>query len=201
MIGCRPLDDDEIAGLMSALAQNESGARDRTLVALGISTGFRISELLSLRIRDLTTNGNLNTYVRIPASRMKGRRRPRSAFLTSRVEPYLKTWLAELHDRDLDGGNQPLFRGRKNGSAISRVQAHRIITNAFDRAGIEGALGELGTHTLRKTFAAKMYEAHGQNIFKVQKAMGHASPASTVAYLSFEDSEQAEAVRSAFDEL
>lgn len=201
MIGCRPLDDNEIADLMSALAKNDSGARDRTLVALGISTGFRISELLSLKIRDVTTHGDLNTYVRIPASRMKGKKRARSAFLTDRAKPYLETWLTELRDRDLDGGNQPLFRGRKNGSAISRVQAHRILTSAFDRAGIEGALGELGTHTLRKTFAARMYEAHGQNIFKVQKAMGHASPASTVAYLSFEDSEQVEAVNSAFGAL
>jgi integrase len=198
MIGCRPLDDDEISELLIALGSTQSGARDQTLAILGITTGFRISELLSLRIRDLTTNGNLNAYIRIPASRMKGKKRPRSAQLAPRAIPYVEAWLAELNDRRLDGGNRPLFPGRKHGNAITRVQAHRIMRDAFQHAGIEGAQGELSTHTLRKTFAAKMWEAHGQNIWKVQNALGHASPASTVAYLSFEDSEQAAAVESAF---
>lgn len=201
MIGCRPLEDDEISELLIALGSTQSGARDQTLAVLGISTGFRISELLSLKIRDLTTNGTLNTYVRIPASRMKGKKRARSAGLAPRAKPYVETWLAELHDRGMDGGNRPLFLGRKNGNAITRVQAHRIMRNAYERAGIFGAPGELGTHTLRKTFAAKMYQFYDQNIFKVQMAMGHASPASTVAYLSFEDSEQTEAINSAFPEL
>jgi hypothetical protein len=43
--------------------------------------------------------------------------------------------------------------------------------------------------------------AHYGDIFKVQQALGHASPASTVNYLSFRDDEQREAVDLAFPEL
>ena len=81
---------------------------------------------------------------------------------------------------------------------MTRVQAHRILREAYATAEIHGAHGELGTHTMRKTFASKMWEAHDGNIWKVQNALGHASPASTVAYLSFNDEEQHDAVYTAF---
>ncbi|KKK92010.1 hypothetical protein LCGC14_2707190 [marine sediment metagenome] len=198
MIGCRPLIDSEIQDLLRALGSNPYAARDQCLVVLGITTGFRISELLSLKIRDLSIGGVLNSHVRIPASRMKGKRRPRAAVLADFARPFVDAWIEDLKSSGVDGGNQPFFRGRKNGAAISRVQAYRIIVEALNRCDVFGSPGELGTHCLRKTFAAKMWVAHDQNIWKVQNALGHASPASTVAYLSFEDSEQAQAVSTAF---
>ncbi len=201
LIGCRPLDNDEVRMLLDAISGTASASRDQALVILGITTGFRISELLSLKIRDVTQGGILNSHVRIPASRMKGKKRPRSAILADAARPYLETWIQDLKLRGFDGGNRPLFLSRKNGAAISRIQAHRIITEAFHRAGLGGSRGELATHCLRKTFAAKMWEAHDQNIWKVQNALGHASPASTVAYLSFEDSEQQAAVQTAFSDI
>lgn len=198
MIGCRPLDEEEVKNLLAALTRGRYATRDQTLVVLGITTGFRISELLSLKIRDLSVGGSLNSHVRIPASRMKGRKRPRSAVLADAARPYLDAWITELNLLGRAGGNSPLFPSRSGSGAISRSQAHRIITDAFDRAGIQGAERELATHCLRKTYASRMWEAHGQNIWRLQNALGHASPASTVAYLSFDDSEQQAAVESAF---
>lgn len=198
MIGCRPLEGEEIAALLKALGATQSGSRDQALAVLGITTGYRISELLSLKVRDVTHAGALNSHVRIPASRMKGRKRGRSAVMAPMAKPYLLNWLDELREAGFDGGNQPLFRSRKHGQPLSRVQAHRVLARAFDAAGIVGQIRELATHSLRKTFAAAMWEAHHQNIWKVQNALGHASPASTVAYLSFEDQEQQAAVSSAF---
>jgi len=45
-----------------------------------------------------------------------------------------------------------------------------------------------------------MYQALDQNIFKLQKALGHASPSSTVAYLSFNEEEIDEAAMSAWSQ-
>lgn len=201
MIGCRPLHDDEIPKLLAALAATTTGTRDQTLALLGITTGFRISELLSLKIRDVTTRGKINTHVRLPASRMKGKKRPRSALLAPAVHPYINAWLAELRLRRLHGGNRPLFSGRTNGAAISRVQAHRVLRAAFARAALLGGPRELACHTLRKTFAANMWEAHHHDLWMLQNALGHASPASTIAYLSFNDSDQTAAVLTAFAHL
>ena len=201
MIGCRPLLDWELEAVLKALGRSSTAYRDQALFILGITTGFRVSELISLRVRDLWTAGVLNSHVRIPASRMKGRRRPRSAVLAQSAHPFLVNWLITLHSLRRSGGNSPLFASRRHGRAISRIQAHRVLKRAFEDACIEGGYHELATHCMRKTFAAKMWDAHDQNIWKVQNALGHASPASTVAYLSFEDSEQRAAVETAFLDL
>lgn len=198
MIGCRPLEDKEIDQVLDALEFKPSGTRDRALFVLGITSGFRVSELLSLKIRNVTNHGTLNSHIRIPRSRMKGRKASRSAVIAPMVRPYLKALLEDLNDKGTAGGNRWLFQSRKGCATLSRIQAHRILAEAFERAEIFGQHGELGTHCMRKTFASKMWEAHDGNIWKVQNALGHASPASTVAYLSFEESEQDAAVASVF---
>ena len=56
MKGTRPLDNSEIR-LVSACFDGTYGARNRGLFMLGVSTGGRISELLSLQIGDVWQNG------------------------------------------------------------------------------------------------------------------------------------------------
>ena len=55
MKGTRPLDNDEIR-LVSACFTGTFEARNRGLFMLGVSTGGRISELLSLTIADVYQN-------------------------------------------------------------------------------------------------------------------------------------------------
>jgi site-specific recombinase XerD len=57
---------------------------------------------------------------------------------------------------------------------------------AYATAGISG---KLGTHAMRKTFASRVYELLGHDLVKTQRALGHASINSTVAYLSFAESD------------
>lgn len=198
MIGCRPLEDGEIKDVLAALRIKPSGTRDQAFFVLGMTSGFRVSELLSLKVRDVTHHGVLNSYIRIPKTRMKGKKASRSAVIAPMVRPYIVALLEDLGDKGAAGGNRWLFQSRKGCTTLSRIQAHRILAEAFERAEVFGQRGELGTHCMRKTFASKMWEAHDGNIWKVQNALGHASPASTVAYLSFEESEQDAAVDSAF---
>ena len=49
MKGCRPLTDTEVE-LMQAGFGGRYATRDRALFLLGVESGFRISELLSLRM-------------------------------------------------------------------------------------------------------------------------------------------------------
>ena len=56
MKGTRPLDNDEIR-LVSACFSGKFEVRNRGLLMLGVSTGGRISELLSLRVADVYQNG------------------------------------------------------------------------------------------------------------------------------------------------
>jgi integrase len=52
MRGCRPLKEREIQRILKSL-DGRYAARDRALILLGIKSGFRISELLSLRLSDV----------------------------------------------------------------------------------------------------------------------------------------------------
>src|SRR5271165_5275122 len=52
--GCRPLNADEQQKVYDAL----DGKRDKALFTLQLQCGFRISELLSLRVQDVCTLGN-----------------------------------------------------------------------------------------------------------------------------------------------
>jgi site-specific recombinase XerD len=63
---------------------------------------------------------------------------------------------------------------------LSRSHVASILHEIYDRHRFTG---KLGTHALRKSFAAKMWQRLGKDIVKVQAAMGHENINSTVKYL------------------
>ena len=72
MKGTRPLDNDEIR-LVSACFTGTFEARNRGLFMLGVSTGGRISELLSLTIGDVYQNRRArhrSSLTTVPSSRV-----------------------------------------------------------------------------------------------------------------------------------
>lgn len=71
MKGTRPLDNKEIR-LVSACFEGTFASRIRGLFMLGVSTGGRISELLSLRIGDVYQNGKPVTDLLFDKSIVKG---------------------------------------------------------------------------------------------------------------------------------
>ena len=85
----------------------------------------------------------------------------------------------------------PLFPSRKGDKSISRAQAHRIIAEA---AAVNELGGKVSTHSMRKSFAARVYDALDGDLLKTQKALGHASVNSTAQYLSFQQEEVDSAV-------
>lgn len=173
--------------------------RNRLLFVLGVSTGFRISELLAISISDVFRAESVVSRICIRRRNMKGGRSSpehrgrgavhgRTAILTPLARKHLEIWLGQLGLERSLAPDAPLFRSRKGTArAISRVQAYRILRAAFEYCELD--MNSPGTHTMRKTFADTMYRALDENIFKLQKALGHASPSSTMAYLSFREEE------------
>ena len=62
---------------------------------------------------------------------------------------------------------------------MSRRTAHNALKAAFEAAGLNG---HLATHSLRKSFAQRLYDRTG-DIFAVQEMLGHKSVATTQKYL------------------
>lgn len=182
MIGCRPLNHDEKKRLLAVASRSK---RDKLLVTLGLASGFRISEILSLRIKDLVTpDGKVLDRVSLKASNTKTGK-GRVQVLHTKVKAAVKEWVEHLFNKGFDF-DSVVFVGRKNtGKAITRQHAWYILKTLFAQAGI---YGQTGTHTLRKTFAKEMKSSLG-DIQKVADALGHKSITSTICYLSFDHTE------------
>jgi integrase len=71
-----------------------------------------------------------------------------------------------------------------------------MLDAAYQEVGIVTAPGVLATHSLRKTFAARVFERSGRNLLLTQRALGHASVASTASYLATAEREVAEVILS-----
>jgi integrase len=182
MKGCRPLSDEEIT-VVSRSFGGTYAARDRALFILGLKSGFRISELLSLRVGDVLQHGRLVDQVTVRRAHMKQRMEGRTVPLHAEAKHALAAWIDELRD----GGRCPattyLFRSRQGGNRpITRIQAWQILTEAYRTNELTG---KLGTHAMRKTFAAKVYTRLQHDLVKTQRALGHRNINSTISYLSF----------------
>ena len=89
MKGTRPLDNQEIV-LVSACFDGTFKARNRELFMLGVSTGGRISELLSLTIGDVYQNRRAVTDLLFDKSIVKGGEVSRAVPVNRMVNKLLK---------------------------------------------------------------------------------------------------------------
>ena len=74
---------------------------------------------------------------------------------------------------------------------MTRRAAHNVLKDAFEAAGLNG---HLATHSLRKSFAQRLYEQTG-DVFTVQEMLGHKSIATTQKYLGVNYASVREAVQ------
>lgn len=193
MRGCRPLNDAEVYDVSRSF-WGEHARRDKALFLLGVKSGFRISELLSLRLRDVMQGGRIVERVTVERRNMKKKLEGRTVLLHPEARAALAAWLEELGRRAELTGDTFVFQSRKGDNRpISRVQAYRILHEACDACELTG---KLGTHSMRKTFANKVYDALGNDLVKTQRALGHRNINSTVQYLSFREEEIDKAILS-----
>jgi len=186
MSGCKALGQFEVEAVINAFS-GPYALRDKALFLLGLRSGFRISELLSLTYGDVIQNGVMVDHVLVKRSAMKQKITSRSVVLHPEAKDALTAWVSEF----IKSGNITdaafLFQSRNGENRpICRQHYFRILQRACRKAGV---LGRVGTHSMRKTFASRVYDKLGRNIFLTQKALGHKNIDSTVRYLSFRQEE------------
>lgn len=195
MKGCRPLTSDEVRRVLGAF-QGRYKDRNAALFVLGVCTGFRISELLSVRVKDVIQYGKVSGRLRVQRGNMKGKKASRDVELTKPAEKALLKWIKG--GLWANGHIEPdtfVFRSQVGRNRpITRRQAARILEVNFRCNQMSGPLA---THSMRKTFADKMHDgflerAKTEKIdpyFLLANAMGHENPANTKRYLSFKDAD------------
>lgn len=197
----RPLEDWEVQRMLSMGFIGRKAKRNRALFAFGITTGYRIGEILSCRISDVWDTQTVREYAELPPSR----RKKNAPGITKKILPFarqaLREYIVQRRNTLEDTSNFPdawLFlsdhpdqrTGQEKPLGLPAV--HHLLKNAFERCGIHDAVA---SHSMRKTFAKKIYKQALED-FKagridvnplriVQKHLGHVSINSTEAYLSF----------------
>jgi site-specific recombinase XerD len=183
-LGTRAFTNEELIKMFEGFESK----RDSTLFLLGTKTGFRISELLSIKVSDLYGyDYRLKSILTVSKQKMKGKTASRSIPLSNDTLCALNNYLSTLPTEQVY-----LFESREK-TKLSRTQAWRNITQVARKIGLTG---KIATHSARKTYAKNVYEKLGKDLVKTQKAMGHASINSTVAYLQVNMDEINEAIKS-----
>lgn len=192
MKGCRPLTDREVLAVAEVLGKGRHPARDRALFFLGIRAGYRVSELLSIRLGDVWENGQILDRVSVARQHMKKKVEGRTVVLHPEAKTALEALANEILKAGLSDPQTFLFRSQKGGNRpLGRSQAWHILVRAYAACGLSG---RIGTHGMRKTFAKRVHAKLGRDLVKTQKAMGHRNVNSTVSYLSFDEEEIDDAI-------
>ncbi|NYV67574.1 site-specific integrase [Bacillus sp. Gen3] len=143
--------------------------RDLLLFTFGINSALRISDILKLKVGDVR---NTDILTREQKTGKIKRFRMNKAI----VDAVRSLVPADATDSDW------LFPSRKGDKPITRVQAWRILNDAADRAGVKT---EIGTHTLRKTFAYHAYKS-GVDLTLLMSVLNHSSQRDTLRYIGIE---------------
>lgn len=180
MQGMRAIAINEVEGLKTALS-----LRDYTILILGIRTGYRISEALSLCLGDVFKNGEIVECIQLNRLRLKGKKQGRSVPLHTEARDTLQRYIASVNwdckrMEVLHGNNPPLFL-TKNLNRMDRSNYWMNLKKAYARIGISSE--RIGSHSLRKRFAEDMYKKLDKNVLELQAAMGHRSLSSTQRYI------------------
>ena len=145
--------------------------RDRALLELAYGAGLRVSEWITLGVRDLLLEEGL---VRVFGKGSKERLVPigRSAIGAAAI------YLRELRPKLEKGEGKGILFLNARGRPLSRMGAWKILRGYVERAGITR---HVSPHTLRHSFATHLLEG-GADLRAVQEMLGHVDIATTQIY-------------------
>ncbi len=151
------------------------GIRDRTMLELMYASGLRVSELVNLKVANISL---ADSVLRVFGKGNKERLVP----FGQTASLWLNRYLTEVRPVLLLGKSaDDLFvtnRGVRAGSAMSRVMFWMLVKKYASKAGITTALSP---HTLRHAFATHLLN-HGADLRAVQMLLGHADISTTTIY-------------------
>jgi integrase/recombinase XerD len=166
--------------LFTPEADEPLAVRDWAMLELMYATGVRISEVVTLRLRDLDMQEGL---VRVRGKGSKERIVPFGRAAREALRVYLseaRQRLVRATGRESKGA---VFLGRR-GRPLSRKAAWQIVRRRVVEAGLQK---RVTPHTLRHTFATHLLQG-GADIAAVQEMLGHADISTTQIYTHLERS-------------
>ena len=177
-----PIKDDEaLKQVQDTLLNNfKSGRRNYTIFQVGKATLLRVSDVLRLKQTDVFDDyGAIKQHAFIK-DKKTGKR---NTLYLKPVMMDLVMYQQWLKRNGYEGTTEWLF------PSTTRPQKHideRQFYNVMAKVGDLLGINYLGTHTMRKTGAYRVYVQSNYNIGLVMKLLNHSSEAMTLAYLGLD---------------
>ena len=163
---------DEVQRLIAAPTLDDAMVfRDRALLELAYGAGLRVSEWITLGVRDLLLEDGL---VRVFGKGSKERLVPIGRSAIGAVAVYLR----ELRPKLEKGEGKGILLLKARGRPLTRMGAWKILRGYVERAGITK---HVSPHTLRHSFATHLLEG-GADLRAVQEMLGHVDISTTQIY-------------------
>lgn len=151
----------------------ELGLRDRAILELMYSSGLRVSEAVSIEVKDIDLDSGIVTTTG------KGNKTRRVPIGSSAVE-WLKSYLALRQKKENVGGSNLFVTA--GGKPTTRQAIFLFIKDYAAKAGLE----DVSPHTLRHSFATHLVQNRA-DIRSVQQMLGHVDISTTQIYTHMTD--------------
>lgn len=161
-----PIRDKRVLEDLLNAVKNDN-ERDYIMLLTGFYSGFRISDILLLRIKDVYKKKNFDVV-----EEKTGNRR------VIPVNPVLKKEL-DRYCMDKDPEDYLIKSRQGFNKPITRDMAYKVVKKWGDLFGIEN----LGTHSLRKTFGYHYYHSSNGDIETLRRIYGHSHWSITIRYI------------------
>jgi integrase/recombinase XerD len=163
---------DEVQRLIAAPTLDDNMVfRDRAVLELAYGAGLRVSEWITLGVRDLMLEEGL---IRVFGKGSKERLVPIGRSAIGAVAIYLR----ELRPKLEKGEGKGILFLNARGRPLTRMGAWKILRGYVERAGITK---HVSPHTLRHSFATHLLEG-GADLRAVQEMLGHVDISTTQIY-------------------
>ena len=173
MAATEPIRDKKQLQKLAEYFMKRGQFRNYTLIILGVHTALRISDLLRLTWDDVYDSKQkaFRTHLTI-TERKTGK--TKTVALNKQVIKALRLCYAYRRSAFVFANN------RKDGKAISRVQAWRIIRSAVIAVGIEG---KVACHSLRKSWGYHAWTSGNVSPVVIMDILNHSNYETTRRYL------------------
>lgn len=174
------LSKEEVKNLINSCNNKKS----KLMISLMYACGFRVSELVNLKIQDL------DFYEKIGHARQAKGKKDR----IFNIPVFLSHQLQEQAAKQQEKQQEFLFSGPKGKLSPRNIQ--KIVNKATKKAEIQK---KVSPHTLRHSFATHLLE-DGTDIRMIQELLGHADLSTTQIYAHI-STEQIKKIKSPIDSL
>lgn len=164
---------EEIDSIIATIDLSKpEGERNRAMLETLYSCGLRVSELIGLKVSDVSFN---QEYVKVTGKGNKERLVPIGSIALKYIKYYLE---ATRNHMEINPEHRDILFLNRRGKQLSRVMIFYIIKEHAIKAGIKKSISP---HTFRHSFATALVEG-GADLRAVQQMLGHESITTTEIY-------------------